>query len=176
LRRADGGRYIWRMTQNLFGALLKHWRRRRGWSQLDLALGADVSARHVSFLESGRARPSEEMVLRLLSALEVPLRDQNGILLAASFPARFAEPGLDAIHPSIDLAIARILRQQEPFPLTVMTAATTSSAPTRPPRRFFPGSRRSRIVCTGRQICLTRCLIRGGRARSSGTGRNWAAI
>jgi transcriptional regulator with XRE-family HTH domain len=66
-----------------------------------LALGADVSARHVSFLESGRARPSEEMVLRLLSALEVPLRDQNGILLDASFPARFAEPGLGAIHPSI---------------------------------------------------------------------------
>lgn len=113
---------MWRMTQNLFGALLKHWRRRRGWSQLDLALGADVSARHVSFLESGRAHPSEEMALRLLSALEVPLRDQNGILLAASFPARFAEPGLDAIHPSIDLAITRMLRQQEPFPLTVMTA------------------------------------------------------
>ncbi len=111
------------MTQQMFSALLKHWRRRRGWSQLDLALAADVSARHVSFLESGRARPSEEMVLRLMNTLEVPLREQNEILRAASFSARFPEPKLEAIHPSIDTAIARMCRQQEPFPLTVMTAA-----------------------------------------------------
>lgn len=110
------------MTQQLFSALLKHWRRRRGWSQLDLALAADVSARHLSFLESGRAHPSEEMVLRLMNTLEVPLREQNEILRAASFPARFPEPELDAIHPSIELAIARVCRQQKPFPLTVMTA------------------------------------------------------
>lgn len=110
------------MADKLFSALLKYWRGRRGLSQLDLALAADVSARHVSFLESGRARPSEEMVLRLLSTLAVPLRDQNAVLRAASFAERFLEPALDAIDPAIDMTIARMLCQQEPFPLVVMNA------------------------------------------------------
>ncbi len=111
------------MVDKLFSALLKYWRGQRGMSQLDLALAADVSARHVSFLESGRARPSEDMVLRLMSTLDVPLRDQNEVLRAASFPARFAEPALDAIDPSIDFALTRMLLQQEPFPMTVMNLA-----------------------------------------------------
>ncbi len=110
------------MADKLFSALLKYWRGRRGMSQLDLALAADVSARHLSFLESGRASPGEEMVLRLMHTLAVPLRDQNSVLRAASFPARFPEPALDAIDPAIDLTIARMLRQQEPFPLVVMNA------------------------------------------------------
>src|SRR5262245_63839662 len=82
-------------TSRLFPALLKHWRGRRGLSQLDLSLAADVSARHVSFLETGRAQPSREMVLRLGAALDVPLRDQNQMLQAAGFDAEFAEPGLE---------------------------------------------------------------------------------
>lgn len=90
-------------------------------SQLDLALAADVSARHVSFLESGRASPSQDMVLRLMAALQVPLRDQNDALHAANFPARFLEPALDAIDPAIDNAITRMMRQQEPYPLTVLS-------------------------------------------------------
>ncbi|MES2948308.1 MAG: helix-turn-helix domain-containing protein [Pseudomonadota bacterium] len=111
------------MADKLFSALLKYWRGQRGLSQLDLALAADVSARHISFLESGRARPSEDMVLRLMSTLGVPLRDQNEVLSAASFPARFPEPSLDAIGPSIDFALTRMLLQQEPFPMTVMNLA-----------------------------------------------------
>lgn len=110
------------MTDKLFSALLKFWRGKRGLSQLDLALAADVSARHVSFLESGRASPSEDMVLRLMSALGVPLRDQNEALRAASFSARFLEPERDAMDSAIELAITRMLRQQEPFPLTVLDA------------------------------------------------------
>jgi transcriptional regulator with XRE-family HTH domain len=93
----------------LFSALLKYWRGARGMSQLDLALAADVSARHVSFLESGRARPSEGMLLRLMATLGLPLRDQNAMLRAASFAPRFAEPALDAVDPSIDFALARML-------------------------------------------------------------------
>ena len=66
------------------GPLLRDWRRRRRRSQMDLALDAGVSARHVSFVESGRSRPSAEMVVRLAEQLEVPLRDSNQLLLASS--------------------------------------------------------------------------------------------
>lgn len=108
----------------VFPALIKHWRGRRGLSQLDLALAADVSARHVSFLETGRAQPSQEMILRLASALNVPLRDQNALLLAAGFPEAFPEPSIEKVLPSspIHMAIERMLEQQEPYPLTVLDA------------------------------------------------------
>ena len=90
------------MNDALFPALLRYWRGRRGLSQLALALEADVSARHLSFLESGRARPSEEMVSRLFSVLATPLREHNQALVAAGFAPRFAEPGLDAMAPEVD--------------------------------------------------------------------------
>jgi transcriptional regulator with XRE-family HTH domain len=73
------------MMQNSFGARLRWWRKRRGLSQLDLAGTAGTTQRHVSFLESGRTQPSREMVLRLAAALDVPLRQQNALLLAAGF-------------------------------------------------------------------------------------------
>lgn len=110
------------MAARLFPALLRYWRAQRGHSQLDLALLADVSARHISCLESGRARPSDEMVLRLMGALGVPLRDQNEALRAAGFFPRFPEPELEGISPAVDWAIARMLRQQEPYPLTLLAA------------------------------------------------------
>jgi transcriptional regulator with XRE-family HTH domain len=87
-----------------------------------LALAADVSARHISFLESGRAKPSEEMVLRLMSTLEVPLRDQNDVLRAASYAARFVEPSFAELEPAIERAIGQMLDQQEPYPMTIMDA------------------------------------------------------
>ena len=77
------------------GTLLKDWRRRRRMSQLDLALEAGVSARHLSFLETGRSKPSREMVLHLSEQLEVPLRDRNQLLLAAGFAPAYAERGID---------------------------------------------------------------------------------
>ena len=83
-----------RKPQGLFPAQLKYWRGQRGLSQLDLALASDVSSRHVSFLETGRAKPSQDMVLRLASTLQVPLRDQNALLHAAGYPEAFAEPAL----------------------------------------------------------------------------------
>ena len=75
-----------------FGRLLKEWRQVRGSSQLDFALTSGISQRHLSFLESGRSRPSRGMVLHLASALAVPLRQQNAMLLAAGFAPAFAEP------------------------------------------------------------------------------------
>ena len=106
---------------NLFPALIKHWRTRRGLSQLDLALAADVSSRHVSFLETGRAQPSREMILRLSSALSVPLRDQNALLHAAGFPDAFEELDVDhGLSGTIGAVLDRMLAQQEPYPMVVV--------------------------------------------------------
>jgi transcriptional regulator with XRE-family HTH domain len=125
-------------TDRLFPGLLRYWRGRRGLSQLELGLAADVSARHISFLESGRARPSAEMVLRLLQTLNVPLRDQNEGLRAAGFEARFREDeGPAAIPPEIDRALARMMAQQEPFPLTVLSGAYQVVAANLAARRVF---------------------------------------
>ncbi|WP_207540291.1 helix-turn-helix transcriptional regulator [Sabulicella rubraurantiaca] len=77
------------------GALLREWRQRRRRSQLDLSLDAAVSQRHLSCVESGRAAPSREMVLRLAAELDVPLRERNALLLAAGFAPAFRERGLD---------------------------------------------------------------------------------
>ena len=110
------------MSDRLFAALLKYWRSRSGLSQLDLALSADISARHLSYLETGRAKPSEAMVLRLFSTLGVPLRHQNEALSAAGFARRFDEPALTELPLPIRAAIAQMLRQQQPFPMTVLSA------------------------------------------------------
>jgi transcriptional regulator with XRE-family HTH domain len=103
------------------GALLQHWRRTRNMSQLALAHEAQVSPRHVCFIETGRAKPSRKMVLHLADALAVPLRERNALLLAAGFAPMFRESHLDdpALAP-IRMAIDAILRQQEPFPAVTM--------------------------------------------------------
>jgi transcriptional regulator with XRE-family HTH domain len=103
------------------GELLRAWRRRRSLSQLELALEADVSSRHVSFLETGRARPSREMVLRLAEHLDIPLRERNGLLLAAGYAPLYAERSLDepAMAP-IHQALDRFLRAHEPYPAVVI--------------------------------------------------------
>jgi transcriptional regulator with XRE-family HTH domain len=109
------------VTPSPFGRLLKEWRRARGESQLDFALNSGISQRHLSFLESGRSRPSRGMVVHLASALAVPLRQQNAMLLAAGFAPAFAERKLDApeLGP-VAGALDRALAQQEPFPAIVI--------------------------------------------------------
>ncbi|WP_088889559.1 helix-turn-helix domain-containing protein [Leptolyngbya ohadii] len=104
-----------------FGLLLKQWRSQRGYSQLDLAVTSQVSQRHISFLESGRAKPSREMVLQLAEVLEIPLRQQNLMLTAAGFAPIHAEtdllaPEMAAIRKALDF----MLRQQEPYPAIVV--------------------------------------------------------
>jgi len=103
------------------GAMLREWRRRRRRSQLDLALAADVSARHVSFVETGRAKPSADMIVRLCEELDVPLRDRNALLLAAGFAPAYAqhdleEPEMGPVREAID----RLLAAHEPFPALVV--------------------------------------------------------
>ena len=100
-----------------FGTQLRGWRLRRRLSQLDLAVDAEVSTRHLSFVETGRAMPSREMVLRLANRLGVPLRERNVLLTAAGFAPMYAERRLDdpALHAA-RAAVDQILKAHEPYP------------------------------------------------------------
>jgi transcriptional regulator with XRE-family HTH domain len=103
------------------GELLRSWRRRRNLSQLELALNAAVSARHVSFLETGRARPSREMVIRLAEELEIPLRERNSLMLAAGYAPIHEERQLSAPEmATVRQALDRFLRAHEPYPALVV--------------------------------------------------------
>lgn len=104
-----------------FPSRLIWWRKHRGLSQLQLALAAGCSQRHVSFLELGRTRPSREMVMRLAETMTLPLRQSNELLLAAGFAPAWQESRLDdaALAP-VRLALDHILDQQEPFPAVVV--------------------------------------------------------
>ena len=104
-------------TNQPIGALIRDWRKHRRLSQLDLACEAEISQRHLSFLESGRAQPSREMVLHLAERLELPLRERNALLVAAGFAPMFRErafddPALNAARNAVEL----VLKGHEPLP------------------------------------------------------------
>lgn len=104
-----------------FGSALRYWRTRRGYSQLRLAVDGGVSQRHLSFLESGRAQPSRDLVLKLGIVLDVPLRQRNAMLLAAGFAPAYQERNLsDPELASVMQALDFMLRQQAPFPALVV--------------------------------------------------------
>jgi len=103
------------------GALLRHWRTVRGVSQLALSLEADVSMRHLSYVETGRSQPSRDMVLRLAEALDVPLRERNTLLLAAGYAPLYRETGLDAPElADARRAVELMLAHHEPYPAVVL--------------------------------------------------------
>ncbi len=103
------------------GELLRDWRLRRRLSQLDLSLRAEVSTRHLSFVETGRSRPSSDMVLRLAEELEVPLRERNQLLLAAGFAPAYTETALDSPRmTAVRAALRQVLAAHEPFPAVVV--------------------------------------------------------
>jgi transcriptional regulator with XRE-family HTH domain len=103
------------------GAMLREWRHRRRLSQFELALESGVSSRHLSFVETGRSRPSAEMVLHLAERLDVPLRDRNHLLLAAGYAPMFAQRDLDAPEMGpVREAIDQVLRGHEPYPALVV--------------------------------------------------------
>jgi transcriptional regulator with XRE-family HTH domain len=106
------------------GPLIKTWRTRRRLSQLDLALEANVSARHLSFVETGRSRPSETMVLHLAKTLDVPLRERNRLLLAAGYAPVYSQHTLeDAELEPIRTALDQLLKAHEPYPAVVVDRA-----------------------------------------------------
>src|SRR4051794_18882763 len=103
------------------GPLLRDWRQRRRLSQLELALEAGVSARHLSFVETGRSRPSEQMVLHLAEQLEVPLRERNRLLLAAGYAPVYPQRTLQAPELApVKQALDQLLKAHEPFPALVI--------------------------------------------------------
>ncbi|WP_309061609.1 helix-turn-helix transcriptional regulator [Streptomyces sp.] len=127
-------------TTDGVGPLLRAWREQRRVSQLELALRADSSARHISFIETGRSRPSEEMVLRLAEHLDVPVRERNALLLAAGYAPRFPQTPLD--DPALDTlrdGIERLIGGFEPYPALVVDAMYDVVAANRGVTMLFDG-------------------------------------
>jgi transcriptional regulator with XRE-family HTH domain len=108
------------MTEN-GGALLRQWRQRRRRSQLDLALDTGISARHLSFVETGRSRPSRGLLLALAEQLDVPLRERNALMLASGYAPTYAESDLDSAETAQARdAIERLLAGHEPYPAVLL--------------------------------------------------------
>ncbi|MFB4318271.1 helix-turn-helix domain-containing protein [Actinomadura sp. 21ATH] len=107
------------MTTEAFAGALREWRGRRRVSQLELALRAGTTQRHVSFIESGRSVPGRAMVVRLAESLEIPLRERNSLLLAAGYAPAYAETGLDELH-AIRTALENVLRGHNPYPAVII--------------------------------------------------------
>jgi transcriptional regulator with XRE-family HTH domain len=104
-----------------FGRLLKEWRHRRGYSQLDLALAARTTQRHLSFIESGRATPGRDMILRISETMDIPLRQQNALLLAAGYAPVWRARDLSAPDVAmVNKALDYMLDQHEPYPAFVV--------------------------------------------------------
>lgn len=120
------------------GAMLRQWRARRGKSQLELSLDAGVSQRHISFIEVGRSVPSRQMLIDIATALDMPLRDRNTLLLAGGYAPIYPDGAWDGPEMrAITSALERMLRQHEPYPALVMdrywnVLMTNQAAP-----RFF---------------------------------------
>ncbi|MFE2020509.1 helix-turn-helix domain-containing protein [Streptomyces sp. NPDC059499] len=122
------------------GPLLRGWREQRRISQLELALRADSSARHISFVETGRSRPSEEMILRLAEHLDIPVRERNALLVVGGYAPRFAQTALD--DPSMGVlreAIDRLLAGYNPYPALVLDAMYTVVAANQGMRLLLEG-------------------------------------
>jgi len=136
------------MSSMNFGVLLRRWRAVRHLSQLDLALDSDISTRHLSCVETGRAQPSREMVLRLAEALQVPLRERNALLLAAGYAPLYRHTNLDT--PDLDTpeaeaarrAVELLMAQLEPYPVLVLDRHWNTLKMNAGAKRFlalFPG-------------------------------------
>jgi len=109
------------MSGQSLGDLLRYWRRSRGTSQLELASAAATTPRYVSFVETGRAQPSRHMVVRLARALDVPLHERNGLLLAAGYAPAYSRGALEAPElAQVDAAVTAMLGQHEPYPAVVL--------------------------------------------------------
>lgn len=128
------------MASQTLGDLLRYWRRTRGASQLALASAAATTPRYVSFVETGRARPSRQMVVRLARALDVPLRERNGLLLAAGYAPAYQRGALD--QPELALvstALGSMLTHHEPYPAVVMDRGWNVLRANRGAVRLFGG-------------------------------------
>ena len=155
------------------GDLLRHWRAVRRISQLDLASVAGTTPRYVSFVETGRARPSREMVLRLARALDVPLRERNGLLLAAGFAPLYPVAPLGSAQLGrVEAALTSMLDQHEPYPAVVMDRGWNVLRANRGARLLF-----GRLLAPDpmpEPANVLRLMIEPGPVRRSVL--NWAAV
>ncbi|HEY7641063.1 MAG TPA: helix-turn-helix transcriptional regulator [Steroidobacteraceae bacterium] len=122
------------------GDLLREWRQRRRLSQLDFSVEAEISSKHLSFLETGRSQPSREMVLHLAELLDVPLRERNSLLIAAGFAPMFKEHALSdpALQPARE-AVDLVLKGHEPYPAIAVDRHWQLIAANAPARYFMTG-------------------------------------
>lgn len=158
-------------TSDGFGKALRTWRRHRGLSQLALSLEAGVSPRHVSFLETGRSSPSQDMVMRLLETLEVPLWDRNRVLLTAGYAPAYSESSLDdETLAQVRWVVRWLLDRHDPYPAYAIDGAWNVIESNRPYRAFLetlsgdPAETRN-VLC---QLCAPHLL----RPRVT----NWAEV
>ena len=162
-------------SESGFAARLRWWRRRRGWSQLELAGHAGISQRHLSFLELGRAAPSRDMVIRLAATLDLPLRQHNELLVAAGFAPVWQEPEFGAPELArVRDALDRMLASRNPSLRLSSTAAGTCS---RPIRAHCVWSNFWSVPCPRmhKSIWPTRLSPRTCCGRSWSTGPTWSA-
>ena len=167
------------VTVRPVGDLLREWRQRRRLSQLDLALEAEISTRHLSFLETGRSRPSRDMVLRLAERLDVPLRDRNVLLHAAGFATVFPERPLD--DPALRIArqaVDQVLPATSRIPaLAVDRHWTLVAAERRRRSGCWPASSRALLqppVNVLRLACIREGLApRTDQSRANGARTCW---
>ncbi len=127
-------------SSSTFGNLLRSWRKSAGLSQLDLALLANTTQRHLSFMETGRSRPGHDIVLRLAEALGVGLRDQNTLVRAAGFPATFPEFDLEdqALEPALHV-VRSVLDKHNPYPAWAVAAGLRFAGSNAAAERLMPG-------------------------------------
>src|SRR5262245_14429336 len=127
-------------TRRAFGDQLRDWRQRRHLSQLELASELEISARHLSFVETGRSQPSRAMVLRFAETLDVPLRERNALLIAAGYAPMYAmrplsDPAMSAARQAVDL----VLNGHEPYPALLVDRHWTLLTANRAAMGFFAG-------------------------------------
>ena len=152
------------VTVRPIGDLLREWRQRRRLSQLELSLDAEISTRHLSFLETGRSQPSREMVLRLAEQLDVPLRDRNLLLHAAGYASVFPERPLD--DPALRIArqaVDQVLAGHEPYPALAVDRHWTLIASNAATGRDCSPAWMRRCCSRRSTCCVWRCIRRGWR-------------
>jgi transcriptional regulator with XRE-family HTH domain len=161
------------VTPSRLGDLLRHWRAVRAKSQLDLASEAGSTPRYVSFVETGRAQPSRQMVVRLARALDVPLRERNDLLLAAGFAPLYSLEPLDSpLMTRIDEALTAMLVNHDPFPAVVMDRGWNLLRANDGAQRFF--GRLFAPEPMPPEANVLRLMVEPGPVRAS--VRNWDSV